>query len=81
MLKIHYTGTPAGVLKGGFLVKHVPDVRIKALPADMPQSIVADISKVEIGQRYTVKDLGLSDKLTILSNPNDLVVTIAPPRK
>ena len=80
-LKIHYSGTPAGVLKGGFLVKHVPDVRIKALPADMPQSIVADISKVEIGQKYTIKDLGLSDKLTILSNPNDLVVTIAPPRK
>ncbi len=80
-LKIHYSGTPAGVLKGGFLVKHVPDVKIKALPADMPQSIVADISKVEIGQKYTVKDLGLSDKLTILTNPNDLVVTIAPPRK
>ena len=80
-LKIHYTGTPAGVLKGGFLVKHVPDVKLKALPADMPQSIVADISKVEIGQKFTVKDLGLSDKLTILSNPNDLVVTIAPPRK
>ncbi|MBP5157435.1 MAG: 50S ribosomal protein L25 [Treponema sp.] len=80
-LKIHYSGTPAGVLKGGFLVKHVPDVKLKALPADMPQSIVADISKVEIGQKYTIKDLGLSDKLTILSNPNDLVVTIAPPRK
>ncbi len=80
-LKIHYSGTPAGVLKGGFLVKHVPDVKLKALPADMPQSIVADISKVEIGQKFTVKDLGLSDKLTILSNPNDLVVTIAPPRK
>ncbi len=80
-LKIHYSGTPSGVLKGGFLVKHVPDVKLKALPADMPQTIVADISKVEIGQKFTVKDLGLSDKLTILSNPNDLVVTIAPPRK
>ncbi len=80
-LKIHYSGTPAGVLKGGFLVKHVPDVRLKALPADMPTSVTADISKVEIGQRFRVSDLGLSDKITILSNPNDLVVTIAPPRK
>lgn len=80
-LKIHYSGTPAGVLKGGFLVKHVPDVKLKALPADMPQSVTADISKVEIGQKYTVKDIGLSDKVTVLSNVNDLVVTIAPPRK
>ena len=80
-MKIHYSGTPAGVLKGGFLVKHVPNVKLKALPADMPASITADISKVDIGTKYTVKDLGLSDKVTILSNPNDLVVTVAPPRK
>ena len=29
-LKIRLNGTPAGVLKGGFLLKHVPEVTIKA---------------------------------------------------
>ncbi len=80
-MKIHYAGTPAGVLKGGFLVKHVPQIVVKALPADLPESIVADVSKVEIGQKFTVADLNLSDKVTVLTSKNDLVVTIAPPKK
>ncbi len=80
-LKIHCTGTPAGVLKGGFMVKHVPDVKLKALPADMPTSVSADVSKLEIGGKFAIKDLGLSDKVTILSNPESMVVTIAPPKK
>ena len=78
---MHYSGTPVGVLKGGFMVKHVPDVKLKALPADMPVSISADVSKVEIGQKFTVADLGLSDKVTILSKPTAVIVSIAPPRK
>ncbi|WP_443736291.1 50S ribosomal protein L25 [Treponema sp.] len=81
VLKMHYSGTPVGVLKGGFMVKHVPDVKLKALPADMPVSISADVSKVEIGQKFTVADLGLSDKVTILSKPTAVIVSIAPPRK
>ena len=81
VLKIHYQGTPAGVLKGGFMVKHVPDVKLKALPQDMPQSVTADVSKLEIGGKFAISDLALSDKVTILTNPSSLVVTIAPPKK
>ena len=39
--KIHYVGTPAGVLQGGFLVKHVPQVTLKALPKYLPESVSA----------------------------------------
>lgn len=81
VMKVHYSGTPAGVLKGGFMVKHVPDVKLKALPADMPQTVVLDVSKAEIGTRLTVKDLGLSDRVTVVSNPTALLVSIAPPKK
>ncbi len=80
-LKIHYAGTPAGVLKGGFMVKHVPDVKLKALPQNMPESVTADVSKLEIGGKFTLGDLALGDKVQILSNPKALVVSIAPPKK
>ncbi len=80
-LKIRYSGTPAGVLKGGFMVKHVPDVKLKALPADMPEAVVADVSKLDIGDKFAIKDLALSDKVSILSDKSSLVVTIAPPKK
>lgn len=81
VLKIRLSGNAAGVLKGGFLVKHVPDVKLKALPADMPESVTADVSALEIGGKLAIKDLNLGDKVTILSNPDGLIVTIAPPKK
>ncbi|MBO4319744.1 MAG: 50S ribosomal protein L25, partial [Treponema sp.] len=81
VLKIRLSGNAAGVLKGGFLVKHVPDVKLKALPADMPESVTADVSALEIGGKLAIKDLNLGDKVTILSNPEALIVTIAPPKK
>lgn len=79
--KIHYAGTPAGVLKGGFMVKRTPEVVVKALPADLPQSISADVSKLEIGDKFCVSDLNLGDKVTVLTKADSLIVTIAPPKK
>lgn len=81
VLKVHYNGTPAGVLKGGFMVKHVPDVTLKALPQDMPESVVADVSKLEIGQKFTVADLKLDEKIKVLTKADSLIVSIAPPKK
>ena len=81
VLKVHYSGTPAGVLKGGFMVKHIPDVKLKALPQDMPQSISADVSKLEIGGKFFVSDLNLGDKVTVLTKATALIVSIAPPKK
>ena len=81
VLKIRINGNPAGVLKGGFMVKHVPDVKLKALPADMPAFVSADVSALDIGGKLAIKDLKLSDKITVISNPESLIVTIAPPKK
>lgn len=80
-MKIHLNGTPAGVLKGGFMVKHVPDVIVKALPQDLPETINADVSKLEIGQKFTIADLNLGDKVTVITAPASIVVSIAPPKK
>lgn len=79
--KVHYSGTPAGVLKGGFMVKHIPDVKLKALPKDMPQSISADVSSLEIGGKFSVADFNFPSEITVLTNPTALIVSIAPPKK
>jgi large subunit ribosomal protein L25 len=79
--RIRYSGTPSGVLRGGFMVKHVPEVKIKALPQDLPEFITADVSSLDIGGKFTIADLKLNDKVEVLSNPSSLVVSIAPPRK
>ncbi|MCR5606307.1 MAG: 50S ribosomal protein L25 [Treponema sp.] len=79
-MKVNYTGTPAGVLAGGFLLKHVPEVTIKALPKDLPARIVADISSVKIGDNFRVKDLNLGDKITVLTDAEASLVSVSPAR-
>ena len=77
---IQYQGTPAGVLKGGFMVKHVPEVKVRALPKDLPARIVIDVSGVNIGDIFRVKDMGLGDKVTVLTDAEATLVSVAPAR-
>lgn len=78
--KVQYSGTPAGVLKGGFMVKHVPEVKLSALPKDLPARIVIDVSPINIGDVFKVKDMNLGDKVTVLTNAEDSLVSVAPAR-
>ena len=56
-MKVHFKGTPAGVLKGGFKKERNNQVKIKATIADLPETIVADISKINVSEALRVKDL------------------------
>lgn len=78
--KIQYSGSPQGVREGGFLVKHQPSILLKATPKNMPERIVADISGIRIGEVFRVKDLGLPKDITIITDPEAVLVTVAPPR-
>ena len=79
-MKVTYTGTPAGVLKGGFMVKHLPEVKVVAEPKNLPSRIEADVSGINIGEVYRVKDLNLGDGVTILTDAETALVSIASPR-
>ncbi len=78
--KLQYSGTAAGVLKGGFMVKHTPEIKVKALPKDLPVRVVVDVSPINIGDVFTVKDINLGDKVTILTPADAEVITVAPAR-
>lgn len=79
--KLHYTGTAAGVLQGGFMVKHVPEVTLKALPKDLPASVTVDVSAVKIGEKFFVKDLKLGNNVTVISRADLVIVSVAPAKK
>ncbi len=79
-MKVQYSGTPAGVLKGGFLRKHLPEIRIQAHPADLPERVVADISGVNIGDVFRVKDLKFGEGVTVLTDNELSLVSVSPAR-
>ncbi|MCR5290627.1 MAG: 50S ribosomal protein L25 [Treponema sp.] len=79
-MKVQFQGTPAGVLKGGFLVKRTPDVVIKAAAKDLPQKVIIDISGINIGEAFCVKDLNLGKGVSVLTPAETMLMSVAPAR-
>jgi len=72
---VRITGTAPGILKGGKLLEKLRKLKIKALPANLPDFITVDISNLEIGQSVRVSDVSL-DKITLLDSPNSVIVGV-----
>ena len=79
-IRVHYTGTPAGVLKGGFKKERNNQIKIKACLGDLPETIVADISKINVSEALRVKDLEIAKNVEVLTDPELPLVTVSPAR-
>jgi len=69
---------PAIRERGGILVQNMNTVEIECLPANMPHNIEVDLTVLtEIDQALHIKDLPVSDDITILSDSEKAIVQIA----
>jgi large subunit ribosomal protein L25 len=69
-----------GVDQGGILNQEARELTVEALPADMPEVITFDVSKLEMNQTVTLADLGVPAGLTVIGEAEEIVVaTITPP--
>lgn len=75
---IQITGdSPAVKDFNGVLVAGLSELEVECLPQDLPAKIVVDISGLkQIGSALRVSDIVLSDKITKLGNPDDMVVIV-----
>ena len=71
---------PAVEQKKGILIQPLNEVEVEALPADLPDQVVVDVSKLEeVGQSISVADLVYDkNKVKILADPSETVVKINP---
>jgi large subunit ribosomal protein L25 len=76
---VHLTGEAAGAKEGGVLEQPTFTVLVKCLPADVPESIDADVSALNIGDSLSVASLPTSDKYEILTDPESVVASVAAP--
>ncbi|MDH4474616.1 MAG: 50S ribosomal protein L25 [Fluviicola sp.] len=56
-LPVRLTGASRGVLAGGKLLQVYRRLKVIALPGDLPEAIIVDITKLRIGQSIRVGDL------------------------
>lgn len=75
---IKLTGeSPAEKDKQGILVQQLDELEIEALPADMPESIEVSVASLAAeGDTILVKDIKVSVKLTVKTDPEAIVVKI-----
>jgi large subunit ribosomal protein L25 len=74
------TGEPIGVKRdAGILQNLMRDIEIECLPDKIPGHIKIDISGLEIGQSFHVRDLQLVEGIKILTDPGDVIVNIIAP--
>ena len=69
----------APVLKAvdAVITQAVNSLELEALPADLPERIEVDISGLETPDDViTVKDLKLGDKVTVLTDPDEVIVSV-----
>lgn len=72
---VKITGTSPGVLGGGVLRLNTRKLRVKALPADLPDYVNADISELQMGNKLYVTKL-VSDKYKLMHPDNTVVAQV-----
>ena len=78
---IELVGTPVGVKVQGGIVDFVTrELSIECLPMDIPEKVSLDISELELGKHLRVSDIKVPAKVTILTEPEVVIVHIVAPR-
>lgn len=81
-LPLVFVGEAPGVtMHDGMLLHQLEALSVEALPGDLPHSIELDVSGLtELDQALHVRDIKVPATLSVLDDPDEIVVKIQPPR-
>ena len=79
-IPVRVVGESVGVKSGGVLEHHLWELQAECLPGDVPEAIDADITELEVGDSLKVADLTAPEGVTILSPPDESVVSVVVPQ-
>jgi len=75
------TGTALAADNGGTLVHPVSSVKVRALPANLPDVLTYDLSPlVSFDETVTVADIDVPEGVTIQADPTEVIARVLPPR-
>ncbi|MCD6309113.1 MAG: 50S ribosomal protein L25 [Candidatus Eremiobacteraeota bacterium] len=78
---VQLEGEAPGAREGGQLDQVLWEVEVEAFPLDLPDHLNLDIGELKIDEALYVKDIIHDDKVSILTDKDEVVVIIHPPRK
>ncbi len=74
-IPLHFEGKPAGLERGGNLQTVSKDLRISCLPDDIPDSIVVDVSGLELGHSIHAGEIELPKGASLAQDPGLALAT------
>lgn len=72
-------GDSIGVKEGGLVQHGLWDLQVEALPTDLPDHIEVDITELNIGDALHARDIKIPDELTLITQLDDIVLSVIPP--
>ncbi len=78
---LDFQGKAKGIEESGILNIEHRDLIVRCLPKDIPESIVVDVTALEIGQSIHIRDLNIPEGVKVEADPSATVVNILSPRK
>jgi len=78
-IEFHGSEDAPGVSEGGIFNQELREVNIEALPGDIPDSIVHDVSGLVMNETVTLDVLTAPAGVTLLDDPETVIATITPP--
>ncbi len=82
VIELEGTETAPGV-KGGGVLEHVTrEVTVEALPTEIPDNLIADVSAMEINDTLQLSAIPLPEGVTLVADEPDevTIATLSPPR-
>jgi len=78
---IELIGEPIGIKEGGILQVELRKVEIECLPSQMPDSLKADLSSLNIGEHISVGEMEIPEGVEVLTDPDRIVAAVVHPTK
>jgi large subunit ribosomal protein L25 len=75
-VEIKLEGKPIGLAEGGLLNVVNRTIEVEVLPTDIPESIMADISHLGVGDALHVSDLKVPEKIRVISSPELTIAVV-----
>lgn len=72
-------GEAQGAKDGGVLQQPLYELQVRAKPADIPEEITVDVSKLEIGDSIALTDLPKGANYEFMDDDDTTIATVVPP--
>ena len=80
LVGVEGVGTPAGLVDSGIIEWERREVTVRGLPGDIPSVLELDVSGLLVGDQLMIGALTAPAGVTIVDDPDDLLVALVPPR-